>query len=584
MKKSLLISLAILPALFGTSCNDNTRELNIYRKPGEVDKTIYVKFFKDSPNVPYISVREFYNEFYKTNLRMFHNRTTNYEHMYLSRFNEYMSFDPKEQTLKTSGIRSFDDHPDYKVSTGKLFIKYENSMSTTRNEKTIKLSDYSIKIYLRNREIYAPLTTLSDLAGGLSGYDITYNGKDIYVIDYNGNLKDAIKPADFGSAFSEQLNKLDEERPEDLIKYTYNELCFVFDNFRGYTKQLVFGDEDLVTLGLDKLLETKHPKIKEYLLSSNKLNYYEGLYALFNGLHDGGHTGIIYNFEALQTAVKRQSEQDFVDLENITIAQSKDRTYLSTSFAASRRTQLNIPIADKNYYYYNSDYKTAYIGFSGFNLDITGWDDYYNGKGQVPVDSDTYAFVRSKMYQAKEDGAKNLVLDLTYNGGGSSYSLEGLLGLFNNAKGYINTTDVVGGYTVKDNHLIDINLDGVWDEKDIQEASSFNFNVGVLTSPYAFSCGNLFPYNMKELGYKILGQKSGGGSCAVAIDTTADGIMYAHSAYLCLTDNHGKNIDGGVDVDFEIALPKSSDTLYSCNAFFDFETISNYLASAYAAN
>ena len=582
MKKSILLAIAILPALLGTSCNYSTRELNIYRKPGEVDKTIKVKYFKDSPNVPYISVSQFYNEFYKTSLRKFHNRTTNYEYMYLSNYNEIMSFNVKNQWLRTSGIRGFDDHPDYKSSTGKLFVKYDSATSTDRNEKIIKLSDYSIKIYERFREVYVPITLLSDLTGGLSGYDITYNGKDIYVIDYNGYLGDSVTLKDFGEEYSAPLNNVSEDRPIDLAKYTYNELCLVFDNFRGYTKQLVFGDDDLINLGLDKLLESKHPKIKEYLLSSNKLNYYEGLYALFNGLHDGGHTGILYDFDALGVAVNRKSEQDFLDLQEITTAQSKERTSIYTSFAVARRTKLNIPVAEKNYYYYNSDHKTAYIGFSGFSLDLNGWDNYYNGKGEVPVSTDTYAFVRSKMYQAKEDGAENIVLDLTYNGGGSSYSLEGILALFNKGKGYINTTDVVGGYTVKENHLIDINLDGAWDEKDVLEASKFNFNVGVLTSKYAFSCGNLFPYSMKELGYKILGQKSGGGSCAVAIDTTADGIMYAHSSYLCLTDNSGDNIDGGVEVDFDIPLTELTETLYSCDNYFDFESISNYLSAAYS--
>jgi hypothetical protein len=493
-----------------------------------------------------------------------------------------MSFNVKNQWLRTSGIRGFDDHPDYKSSTGKLFVKYDSATSTDRNEKIIKLSDYSIKIYECFRDVFVPITLLSDLTGGLSGYDITYNGKDIYIIDYNGYLGDSITLKDFGEEYSAPLNNVSEDRPIDLAKYTYNELCLVFDNFRGYTKQLVFGDDDLINLGLDKLLESKHPKIKEYLLSSNKLNYYEGLYALFSGLHDGGHTGLLYDFDALGVAVNRKSEQDFLDLQEITTAQSKERTSIYTSFAVARRTKLNIPIAEKNYYYFNSDYKTAYIGFSGFSLDLNGWDNYYNGKGEVPVGTDTYAFVRSKMYQAKEDGAENIVLDLTYNGGGSSYSLEGILALFNKGKGYINTTDVVGGYTVKENHLIDINLDGAWDEKDVLEASKFNFNVGILTSKYAFSCGNLFPYSMKELGYKILGQKSGGGSCAVAIDTTADGIMYAHSSYLCLTDNSGDNIDGGVEVDFDIPLTKLTETLYSCDNYFNFESISNYLNTAYS--
>ena len=581
MKKSLLLTLACLPALFGTSCNDDVRQLNVYFKKGVVAKRINVRYFKDSPNVPYISVKDFYKEFYKTDITKQRNRNTGYFDTYYSKAYECIMFGPKVDRLWTNGFRSFEYHPDFKSTTGKLFIEYDKTDATHRETKEINLADYSIKTYERQKEAYVPLTLLSDISGGPSGYDIAYNGKDIYVFDYYGYLGDPTDASTFGTDYTDPLNNLNEERPEDLINYNYNELCLVFDNFRGYTKQLILGDEDLLNLGLDKLLSTKHPKIKEYLLSKNKSNYYEGLYALFNGLNDGGHTGLIFNFDAFKNAIERKSEQDFVNLQSQASEVSTDKVGVRSSFKVFKMNVLGVKIADKKYYYYDNTNKTAIIGFDSFDLDIEGWDNYYNGKGEVPLDSDTYAYVRNKMYQAKVDGAENLVLDLTTNGGGSSYALEGVLGLFNGAKAYINFNDVVGGFTSKDNHLIDVNLDGTCNELDEQEVAKFNFNVGVLTSKYAFSCGNLLPFNMKELGYKILGEKTGGGSCAISRDSTADGIPYAHSSYLCLTDQSGENIDGGVEVDFAIERPSISSHLYDASAFFDTQSISNYLSEAY---
>ena len=61
------------------------------------------------------------------------------------------------------------------------------------------------------------------------------------------------------------------------------------------------------------------------------------------------------------------------------------------------------------------------------------------------------------------------------------------------------------------------------------------------------------------MGFKIIGQQSGGGSCAISVEATADGISYVRSSHLCLYNEAGENIDGGVPVDYEIKTPEISD-------------------------
>lgn len=46
---------------------------------------------------------------------------------------------------------------------------------------------------------------------------------------------------------------------------------------------------------------------------------------------------------------------------------------------------------------------------------------------------------------------------------------------------------------------------GIFDENDINEAKQFNFNYAVLTTKNAFSCGNLLPSMLKEIGVKVIG-------------------------------------------------------------------------------
>ena len=54
--------------------------------------------------------------------------------------------------------------------------------------KTIDLDKYNIHSYEYDEKIYAPLSFLSTLCGGVSLYDIAYNGKDVYVLDYGGDV------------------------------------------------------------------------------------------------------------------------------------------------------------------------------------------------------------------------------------------------------------------------------------------------------------------------------------------------------------------------------------------------------------
>ena len=552
------------------------KEVNLYREAGVVDKKISLRFFDEQPNVPYIAVSDYFKEFFNTTLQ--EKKDGNSWVFSLSK-DSYIGFNSELQTFFSKGLRAFNNHPDFIESNTKLFIKYINGEVTTPLEKIVNLKNYSIKIY----ENYVPFSFLGTISGGQSLYDIGYNGKDVYVFDYYGQLGSRTYPAVYGNEYNAVISDTSTPRYQDLANYTYGELCFVFDNLRGYTNQLVFGDNNLLSLGLNGLLEKYAPKVKQYLLSIDKLDYYEGLMALFNGLYDGGHTVIPGTNSAseLATAYNRQSETEFSNLSNIVSKRDANKVAARVSVLTSRKQAFSQESMGGNYYKYNNDTKTSYIGFDSFDVDYTGWDNYYNGIGEVPVNTDTYAFIRSKFYQALEDGAENVVLDLASNGGGNSYALEGIVGLLNKADSTFNTNDTFNSYRVSIKSKIDINLDGNFDELDEIETSKFNFNIGVLTSRYSFSCGNLLPSVLKELGFKILGEQSGGGSCAIATQTTADGIHYVHSSYTCLSDNSGNNIDSGVPVDFEIEHPVINNVLENYSQFFNFETVSSYLSSAY---
>ena len=185
------------------------------------------------PNVPYISVSKYYDEFFNTRLVVSKNGSVyTYKNRGFTRF--YFGFDTEQDLFFSNFLPAFNSHPDFKTATGKTFININKEEMTTTNNNVVSLKNYSIPIYGDYDEAYVPLTFLSQYVGGYSLYNIAYNGKDIYVIDYSAYLFDEEKtPSTYGDSYFEKLSNLSEPRPTDLAKYTYNELCFVFDNYRG---------------------------------------------------------------------------------------------------------------------------------------------------------------------------------------------------------------------------------------------------------------------------------------------------------------------------------------------------------------
>ena len=103
-----------------------------------------------------------------------------------------------------------------------------------------------------------------------------------------------------------------------------------------------------------------------------------------------------------------------------------------------------------------------------------------------------------------------------------------------------------------------------------------SFKIAILTSSKAFSCGNLFPSLMKENGFKVIGEKTGGGSCSLATEFTVDGVIYYKSSFMTLSNKKGDNIDSGIEPDYKI-VDEYGDMDYE--KAFDLAFISNYLNS-----
>ena len=89
-------------------------------------------------------------------------------------------------------------------------------------------------------------------------------------------------------------------------------------------------------------------------------------------------------------------------------------------------------------------------------------------------------------------------------------------------------------------------------------------NVAILTSFDSFSCGNALPFYAKERGVKIIGERSGGGSCIVGKGVTADGFPYHFSSNSRLSaQDFSKSVEGGAEVDKSLLDGDSYEKFYT---------------------
>ena len=131
-------------------------------------------------------------------------------------------------------------------------------------------------------------------------------------------------------------------------------------------------------------------------------------------------------------------------------------------------------------------------------------------------------------------------------------------------------------HTGAKNHEItkaDLNLDGIVDDNDAayrarlfgtRSATCRGLNVAILTSFNAFSCGNALPFYAKERGVKIIGERSGGGSCIVGHGITADGFPYHFSVNSRLSaQDFSKTVESGAEPDKPLLSGDSYEKFYT---------------------
>lgn len=537
------------------------KSVPVLRDSLDSTETATLRIYEDQPDVPYINVKDFYDQFYLVNTDLSEGLScekngSTYKLTNIAGISA--TFDIDADTIYTESLEDFTISAFVLqagmaggVDTNHPFIKMDQvNEPVNPTPVTLDLKNYGIDLRGDETGVYAPLATVSDIFATTETYHIVYAGEKIYTADSNG----AYVPVSALKIDPNYIEAVEEDRSSELADFLYRELCFNIDLWYGKPGQ-EWVHEDLKTMNLDELLTEKYPDIKEKLLSASFRTYYAGLMNLINGLlYDGGHTTL--STSRLFVGDLALTQEAILPMMDLDYAQKFIETQTTRPVETATRTASRNAAYGEDYYLERGN--TAMIRFDSFSVDFEGWKAFYAGTGERPLifnrggveTYDTVGVVLSGLERAKQNpNIKNIVLDVSCNLGGDSGAMMAIEWLMTGS-GYMRVESQMTKRIKTTSVQFDMNFDGKFDENDVSPYTGYNY--GVLTSNASFSCGNDFPWFIHEHNGMILGQKSGGGACAVRV-TSADGVEFnSSSSSSCIISDSGETVDCGCPIDADL--------------------------------
>jgi len=555
---SLVIVSFVLLTICGcseTKTNFVKQDVDIYYKTVDDKQTVEV-YYKDNNNqIPYVTLdtyREISNKIYNEGIGDYekdldYQLSTSYQKdkATLSRENgTNMVFDFTNNTIYFDNYdrfvaHSYDVSPQelphsscYDENGNSIYIKRIEEKYTYTNSDpiTIDLNKYNIDIFYENNTYYVPLQTLADLLVNMQYCNILYNTQAIFVIDYvTTSYEMGDEPSGLLAKYYDDKTSI---RSQELIDYTYNELCLLLDNSYGLKQEHMINDFD--TYLTNTINNGK--SLKEYLTSENPYEFELGMSYLtncdFNDLHSmynfaSSYAGNVGSLVTDETTIGTGNEEFF-------------EAYTQLYYAKKAA----YPDGMKQYEEIGN---TAFIYLFNFLVSDV---DYYSQEATIDAEDSIGLLIYAyKQIYRENSPIENVVLDLSLNTGGYENALAYVCGMFTGEYTF-SIVNPMTNATSNSRYRIDANLDHEFDDEDW----FYDKNLYCITSPISFSCANICAAILKEnTNVTMLGRRTGGGSNIVQVFTTASGGWYQSSSNKKVVRNHigaYYDIDKGIEVDY----------------------------------
>ena len=439
-----------------------------------------------------------------------------------------------------------------------FLLQYTQDRNLYGHLTHVNLKDYGIPMAAQDGKFLLPLQTLNAFTLSDVGMALYYNGQSLYLADiqtmvhprdtfqetlaanglltpdvvakfqaYEGNYEERFNYLlDLISETSEQGKKLVDDykagletnmylhytsapkapRSSELIEYGYLELALEMDCFYGLRESHYIDDFT------DFFAQNE---IGAGLLDPDAAKADQAVADLMHYWFDDGHSAFLSSSYLSGSDAKKNYGFNLTGM-----------TTMGQRLATLRSQYPNAGLS----YYEVGD--TAYVTFDQFigTVSETGFADYYTMAKEGTLPADTIGIIHEAHKQITRENSpiKNVVLDLSCNGGGMAFTAFFTMGWFLGDANYSYRNTFTGAQTTRYCRA-DVNLDHQFDENDT--LAGRGLNLYCLISPNSFSCGNLVPWVFKASGdVTLLGKTSGGGSCVVGFNTTAWGASYRYSS------------------------------------------------------
>jgi len=454
--------------------------------------------------------------------------------------------DFRRQTISYEDYESFKDYSGDGPMLGGCgggWNYYKNVTTKTYKAGSAKVMDlkkYKIVVYEKDGKCYMPYEFYKNFFEIYicqdKGYavDLDWNGTGLYqIVPGINNLK--YSPAKHVTE-SKKLEKAaapDGFYNADYMEYCYNLLALTLDTRFGLRERVRRNTGKTYQYMPNGALEALKP-YHDDLVSTDNDKSSKALRNFFKEcLDDAGHTAYT-NLNVLSTEEVKYRNEVFGEeyLSSYAISSGMDAERNKTDIMKNTGTLENpVYVIEDGYREYTSAEAgkgtIAYITFDSFDSE-SGLTTEEKAAGEATENprelaeyttKDNYMndTLRLTMYankMIKQNNIKNVVVDLSCNGGGVVYTEHFLASWLCGGvteKIYNPTTNSYCEYRVE----ADIDGDGKFDDND---KLASDVQLYVITSRNSFSCGNMLPTNIQDNrpnNTTFIGTKSGGGACFV---------------------------------------------------------------------
>ncbi|TKA59559.1 hypothetical protein MBOVa_1340 [Mycoplasmopsis bovis 8790] len=405
----------------------------------------------------------------------------------------------------TEVLRNF-ERGEEKLDIQFLDKKYKNQTESFEYD----LKKYEIDILRDKNDLYLPQILLNQILLNESNVQTYFNGEVLNLFRFAESVQG------LGSVYLKQSAKNNDKNiPQGLKEFQTKYFSFLLDYYYGVKPESNDSYKGFIE------------EYKNQITNTNNDIHYLSTRKIVNDLDDF-HSAYIMDgyYSKSPDVIKHPIPLNKRVSDRLKLGEELGKLYFKNNIEYS-----NV---------YTPDGETSVISFKSF-------------------EENSAKHIENSLREAKNKGVKNIIFNVTLNGGGYIGSAFEIMGFLTDQPFNVWTYNPLPG------------------EKKIETIKSkkpkYDFNYFVLTAPFAFSAGNIFPQLVRDnnLG-KVIGYDTFGGSSAIGYYILPTGDIIQLSSNTVFTNKNFETTEFGIkpDYPFKENIETGTKNLYDLQYLQDF--------------